>query len=66
MSSGYDITVTYRVDGAESVPEALRVVGIDRDPETGYRAVYGATDVEIVNVFPVRYNIRSLKDEHKP
>jgi hypothetical protein len=69
IGSGYDITVTFRVDGAETLSDALHHVGLQRVPGAGpkdVRAPFSAPGVEVLNVFPVRYNVRSLKDEHRP
>jgi hypothetical protein len=69
MSSGYDVTVTFRVDGAESLPDALHHIGLQRIPGQGpksLRAPFSAPQVKILNVFPIRWSIRSLKEEHKP
>lgn len=69
MSKGYDVTVTFRVDGAESLPDALDRIGIWTDKVNGspqYSAPSTVAGVSVLNVFPIRWNIRSLKDEHRP
>lgn len=68
MTSGYDVTVTFRVDGAKSLPDALHHIGLQRIPgqdSKSLRAPFSAPEVKILNVFPIRWNIRSLKEEHK-
>lgn len=69
MSSGYDVTVTFRVDGAQTLSDALHHIGLQRIPGQGPKdltAPFSAPEVEILNVFPIRWNIRSLKEEHRP
>jgi hypothetical protein len=69
MSKGYDVTVTFRVNGAETLSDALHHIGLQRIPGAGpkaLRAPFSAPEVKVLNVFPIRWNVRSLKDEHRP
>lgn len=69
IGKGYDITVTFRVDGAETLSDALHHVGLQHVPGTHpnrFTVPFSAPGVQVLNVFPVRYNVRSLKDEHRP
>lgn len=69
MSSGYDVTVTFRVDGAQTLSDALHHIGLQPVPGHGPKSVsapFSAPEVKVLNVFPIRWNIRSLKEEHRP
>lgn len=69
IGKGYDVTVTFRVDGAETLPDALHHIGLLPVPGAGPKAVsapFSAPGVQVLNVYPVRYNVRSMKEEHRP
>lgn len=70
IGKGWDVTVTYRVEGAETFAEAREQVGIThadpREQPDIWKALNAGTDVSVVTVNAIRYHIRSLKEEHRP
>lgn len=58
---GYNVTITFRVEGAETLDDAMHAIGMDADMSPMKRA----PEVSVTSVTALRYNIRSLQEEHK-
>lgn len=60
--NGWSVTITFNVEGAETLADAMRAIGMDADMSLVKRA----PGVSVKTVTALHYNIRSAKEEHQP
>lgn len=69
MSSGYELTVTFHVEGAETRSEAENRIGLYGVPGTdraGLTSLDSGSGVRVTRTSGMRYTIRDLKEDHQP